>query len=140
MKSSAKLRQNYVASRKWICDCVSLIPTDLVYFVYPSTSCPSVVPCPVIARLNRIFRMPRMLEFFDRTETRTGYPNSFRICKVLHLKEIFKYKDFEKTKHRKHPIVLTYSITEYLYIFIRYRFVLIFKNTIHFVARENSFF
>ncbi|XP_046683906.1 cyclic nucleotide-gated cation channel subunit A-like [Homalodisca vitripennis] len=83
VKNSAKLRQNYVSSKKWIFDFVSLIPTDLVYFVYPSTVCAPIVPCPVIVRVNRLFRLPRMLEFFDRTETRTGYPNSFRICKVV---------------------------------------------------------
>lgn len=82
MKNSSKLRQNYVASKKWMSDFISLVPTDLLYFVYPSTVCPSMVPCPVIVRVNRLFKMPRMLEFFDRTETRTGYPNSFRICKV----------------------------------------------------------
>ncbi|XP_054275101.1 cyclic nucleotide-gated cation channel subunit A-like [Macrosteles quadrilineatus] len=80
---AVKLRQNYVASRKWLFDFASLIPTDLVYFYWPSTVCPPAVPCPVIVRVNRLFRIPRMLEFFDRTETRTGYPNSFRICKVV---------------------------------------------------------
>lgn len=30
-----------------------------------------------------MFRLPRMLEWFDRTETQTGYPNAFRICKVV---------------------------------------------------------
>lgn len=83
VKCSRKLRQNYIASRKWVYDLLSLLPTDLVYFVWPSRVCPSIVPCPVIVRLNRLFRLPRMLEFFDRTETRTGYPNSFRICKVI---------------------------------------------------------
>lgn len=40
------------------------------------------LPCPVIVRLNRLFRIPRMWEWFDRTETATSYPNAFRICKV----------------------------------------------------------
>jgi hypothetical protein len=42
------------------------------------------VPCPVIVRLNRLMRIPRLLEFFDRTETRTSYPNVCRILKVCH--------------------------------------------------------
>lgn len=29
-----------------------------------------------------------MLEWFERTETATGYPNAFRICKVSSLKVI----------------------------------------------------
>ncbi|XP_059489121.1 cyclic nucleotide-gated cation channel subunit A [Neocloeon triangulifer] len=41
------------------------------------------VPCPVIVRLNRLMRIPRLLEFFDRTETRTSYPNVCRILKVV---------------------------------------------------------
>ncbi|XP_026737455.1 cyclic nucleotide-gated cation channel subunit A-like isoform X2 [Trichoplusia ni] len=41
------------------------------------------LPCPVIVRLNRLFRLPRMWEWFDRTETATSYPNAFRICKVV---------------------------------------------------------
>lgn len=60
-----------------------MIPTDLAYVWWPPSTCLKVVPCPVIVRLNRLIRLPRMMEFFDRTETRTGYPNSFRICKVV---------------------------------------------------------
>ncbi|KOB70171.1 Cyclic-nucleotide-gated cation channel [Operophtera brumata] len=41
------------------------------------------LPCPVIVRLNRLFRLPRMWVWFDRTETATSYPNAFRICKVV---------------------------------------------------------
>ncbi|CAB3367812.1 Hypothetical predicted protein [Cloeon dipterum] len=41
------------------------------------------VPCPVIVRINRLMRIPRLLEFFDRTETRTSYPNVCRILKVV---------------------------------------------------------
>lgn len=40
------------------------------------------VPCAVIVRINRLLRLPRMWEWFERTETATGYPNAFRICKV----------------------------------------------------------
>jgi hypothetical protein len=47
------------------------------------------VPCPVIVRLNRLMRIPRLLEFFDRTETRTSYPNVCRILKVYHQFLIF---------------------------------------------------
>ncbi|KAL1130950.1 hypothetical protein AAG570_012191 [Ranatra chinensis] len=74
VRDAQKLRQNYVETRRWWWDLVSL----------PPDSCQArVVPCPVIVRANRLFRLPRMMEFFDRTETRTGYPNSFRICKVV---------------------------------------------------------
>ncbi|XP_066909071.1 cyclic nucleotide-gated cation channel subunit A [Halyomorpha halys] len=83
VRDLGKLRQNYLESRKWIWDSLSLFPTDLAYIWWPPGSCIKIVPCPVIVRVNRLFRLPRMMEFFDRTETRTGYPNSFRICKVV---------------------------------------------------------
>nr|XP_018896311.1 PREDICTED: cyclic nucleotide-gated cation channel subunit A-like [Bemisia tabaci] len=84
VRDSRKLRNNYFRSKRWRTDLLSLVPTDVAYFWWPSGSCSSnVVPCPVIVRSNRLLRLPRMLEFFDRTETRTGYPNVFRICKVV---------------------------------------------------------
>ncbi|CAL4199032.1 unnamed protein product, partial [Meganyctiphanes norvegica] len=47
------------------------------------TDCHIYVPCPVLVRFNRLARIPRMGEFFDKTETRTNFPNAFRICKVV---------------------------------------------------------
>lgn len=64
-------------------DIISLLPTDLFYFIV-GVSCPdSFIPCPVIFRLNRLFKIHRMFEFFDRTETRTPFPNTFRILKLV---------------------------------------------------------
>lgn len=60
-----------------------MLPTDIIYFWWRPDSCSSVrVPCAVIVRINRLLRLPRMWEWFERTETATGYPNAFRICKV----------------------------------------------------------
>ncbi|MEQ2161081.1 Cyclic nucleotide-gated olfactory channel [Goodea atripinnis] len=36
-----------------------------------------------LLRFNRLLRLPRLFEFFERTETRTSYPNTFRICKLV---------------------------------------------------------
>ncbi|XP_022181205.1 cyclic nucleotide-gated cation channel subunit A isoform X2 [Myzus persicae] len=84
VRNSHKLRENYFSTSKWKSDFLSLLPTDLAYLWWPSGSCSAdVLPCPVIVRANRLLRVPRMLEFFDRTETKTGYPNVFRICKVV---------------------------------------------------------
>ena len=41
------------------------------------------MPCPVIFRLNRVARIDRMFEFFNKTESRTNFPNAFRITKVV---------------------------------------------------------
>ncbi|XP_024081280.1 cyclic nucleotide-gated cation channel subunit A isoform X2 [Cimex lectularius] len=83
VRDLGKLRQNYIETRRWVTDLLSLLPTDLFYIWWAPSKCHKMVPCPVIVRVNRLFRLPRMMEFFDRTETRTGYPNSFRICKVV---------------------------------------------------------
>ena len=84
VRDATKLRKNYFSTRKWYTDFLSLIPTDLIYIWWHPWSCSSTrVPCPVIIRFNRMFRLPRLLEWFDRTETQTGYPNAFRICKVV---------------------------------------------------------
>ncbi|XP_039287532.1 cyclic nucleotide-gated cation channel subunit A-like [Nilaparvata lugens] len=78
------LRGNYLASWCWVYDVASILPTDAVYWWWPPDYCNAKrVPCPVLARVNRLMRFPRMLEFFDRTETSTGFPNTFRITKVV---------------------------------------------------------
>lgn len=60
-----------------------MLPTDFLYFWWGPNQCSfDRVPCAVIVRINRLFRLPRMWEWFERTETATGYPNAFRICKV----------------------------------------------------------
>jgi cyclic nucleotide gated channel len=60
-----------------------MLPTDFLYFWWSPNECNSErVPCAVIVRINRLLRLPRMWEWFERTETATGYPNAFRICKV----------------------------------------------------------
>ncbi|XP_033610303.1 cyclic nucleotide-gated cation channel subunit A isoform X2 [Cryptotermes secundus] len=82
-RDARKLRMHYLKSRKWRSDVLSLLPTDLAYIWWSPVSSQIRVPSPVIVRFNRLIRFPRMSEFFDRTETRTGYPNVFRICKVV---------------------------------------------------------
>ncbi|KAE8287881.1 Cyclic nucleotide-gated cation channel [Larimichthys crocea] len=55
VKDHAKLRDNYVRTLQFKLD----------------------------LRFNRLLRFPRMFEFFDRTETRTNYPNIFRIGNLV---------------------------------------------------------
>ena len=81
-RDAQKLRRHYMKSSKWRSDVLSLLPTDLAYLWWSPISSKVRVPSPVVVRFNRLLRFPRMSEFFDRTETRTGYPNVFRICKV----------------------------------------------------------
>ncbi|XP_070711375.1 cyclic nucleotide-gated channel alpha-1 [Pempheris klunzingeri] len=75
VKDEQKLRERYMKSTQFKLDMVSMIPTDLLYavfgFAYPEI------------RLNKLFRFNRMMEFFQRTETRTNYPNALRISNLV---------------------------------------------------------
>lgn len=84
VRDAKELRLHYFSKKSWILEIVSILPTDLAYIWWSPDTCNfDSVPCPVIVRINRLLRLPRMLEWFDRTETATGYPNAFRICKVV---------------------------------------------------------
>ncbi|KAL1516821.1 hypothetical protein ABEB36_000672 [Hypothenemus hampei] len=79
-----KLRSHYLQSKSWKTDILSVLPTDLTYIWWWPFDCTGLqVPCSVIVRLNRLFKLPRLWEWFERTETDTNYPNVFRICKVV---------------------------------------------------------
>ncbi|KAM3869275.1 cyclic nucleotide gated channel subunit alpha 2b [Diretmus argenteus] len=75
VKDHAKLRDSYIHTFQFKLDVVSILPTDLAY-VTTGIHTPQL-------RFNRLLRFPRMFEFFDRTETRTNYPNIFRICNLV---------------------------------------------------------
>ncbi|XP_063634493.1 cyclic nucleotide-gated cation channel subunit A-like [Cydia splendana] len=84
VKEATRLRKHYLKTDSWRYDLISLLPTDIAYYWWKPQSCDyDRLPCPVIVRMNRLFRLPRMWEWFDRTETATSYPNAFRICKVV---------------------------------------------------------
>ncbi|XP_018566645.1 cyclic nucleotide-gated cation channel subunit A isoform X1 [Anoplophora glabripennis] len=79
-----KLRAHYLLSKSWRTDILSVLPTDLAYIWWLPYECSdNKVPCSVIVRLNRLFKLPRLWEWCERTETDTNYPNVFRICKVV---------------------------------------------------------
>ncbi|XP_072900199.1 cyclic nucleotide-gated channel cone photoreceptor subunit alpha isoform X1 [Hemitrygon akajei] len=75
VKDAKKLRDNYMKMPQFKLDTLSLLPTDLAYLTM-GLNYPEV-------RFNRLFRFSRMFEFFDRTETRTNYPNVFRIGNLV---------------------------------------------------------
>lgn len=84
MTDPHKLRAHYLQSKSWRTDILSVLPTDLAYIWWLPYECSETkVPCSVIVRLNRLFKLPRLWEWFERTETDTNYPNVFRICKVV---------------------------------------------------------
>uniref|UniRef100_A0A673TTB9 Cyclic nucleotide-gated channel alpha-1 n=1 Tax=Suricata suricatta TaxID=37032 RepID=A0A673TTB9_SURSU len=75
VKEEVKLLKRYKSDLQFKLDFLSLIPTDLLYFKL-GWNHPEV-------RLNRLLRISRMFEFFQRTETRTNYPNIFRISNLV---------------------------------------------------------
>ncbi|XP_034549935.1 cyclic nucleotide-gated cation channel alpha-4 [Notolabrus celidotus] len=70
-----QLKKHYLHSKPFFRDVVSLLPTDLLYFVFG-------IQTPMV-RINRLLRIPRLNEALDRMETRTSYPNTFRIAKLM---------------------------------------------------------
>ncbi|XP_068592748.1 cyclic nucleotide-gated channel alpha-4 [Cebidichthys violaceus] len=75
IKDVTQLRKRYLHSRSFLRDLVSLLPTDFLYFVFG-------IQTPLV-RINRLVRIPRLNEALDRMETRTSYPNTFRISKLM---------------------------------------------------------
>ncbi|MBN3322974.1 CNGA2 protein, partial [Atractosteus spatula] len=75
VKDLSKLRDSYIHTLQFKLDMLSILPTDLAYLA-------TGIHTPQL-RFNRLLRFPRMFEFFDRTETRTNYPNIFRICNLV---------------------------------------------------------
>ncbi|XP_031707988.1 cyclic nucleotide-gated channel cone photoreceptor subunit alpha-like [Anarrhichthys ocellatus] len=69
------LKEKYMKTRQFRFDIISLIPTDIV-FLKIGINNPEW-------RFNRLFRLARLFEFFDRTETRTNFPNIFRIANLV---------------------------------------------------------
>ncbi|XP_061692367.1 cyclic nucleotide-gated channel cone photoreceptor subunit alpha-like [Syngnathoides biaculeatus] len=69
------LKEKYMKTRQFQLDVISVIPTDIV-FIKIGINNPEW-------RFNRLFRSARLFEFFDRTETRTNFPNIFRIANLV---------------------------------------------------------
>ncbi|XP_068961130.1 cyclic nucleotide-gated channel alpha-1 [Petaurus breviceps papuanus] len=75
VREEAKLINKYKSHLQFKLDVLSVVPTDLL-LLQLGWSYPEV-------RLNRLLRISRMFEFFQRTETRTNYPNIFRISNLV---------------------------------------------------------
>uniref|UniRef100_A0A8C9R750 Cyclic nucleotide gated channel subunit alpha 3 n=1 Tax=Scleropages formosus TaxID=113540 RepID=A0A8C9R750_SCLFO len=75
VKDPKKLRDNYKKTQQFKYDMISMIPTDILMLKFGYNN-PEL-------RFNRLFKISRLFEFFDRTETRTNYPNIFRIGNLV---------------------------------------------------------
>ena len=77
MSELKPLAKRYIKTIYFKLDVVSLIPLDVLYAI------PGVGLGHTIVRINRLLRIHRMLQFFDRTESRTNYPNLFRVFMLI---------------------------------------------------------
>ncbi|XP_022065893.2 cyclic nucleotide gated channel subunit alpha 1a isoform X1 [Acanthochromis polyacanthus] len=75
VKDEKLLRDRYISSFQFRLDVVSMLPTDFLYF-FLGIDYPEI-------RINKLLRIGRMMEFFTRTETKTNYPNIFRIGNLI---------------------------------------------------------
>ncbi|KAM4547808.1 cyclic nucleotide-gated channel alpha-3 isoform 4-T4 [Odontesthes bonariensis] len=75
VKDSKKLRDKYRTTSQFKYDMISMIPTDLLFLQYGYNN-PEF-------RFNRLCKISRLFEFFERTETRTSFPNMFRISNLV---------------------------------------------------------
>uniref|UniRef100_A0A672Q2X2 Cyclic nucleotide gated channel subunit alpha 3 n=1 Tax=Sinocyclocheilus grahami TaxID=75366 RepID=A0A672Q2X2_SINGR len=75
VKHAKKLMDHYRKIPQYKYDMFSMIPTDLLMLKVGFNN-PEL-------RFNCLFKMARLFEFFDRTETRTNYPNIFRISNLV---------------------------------------------------------
>ncbi|KAM9818510.1 cyclic nucleotide gated channel subunit alpha 1a [Syngnathus typhle] len=75
IKDEKLLRDRYVDSFQFRLDVISMLPTDVLYF-YLGLDYPEI-------RVNKLLRIGRMMEFFTKTETKTNYPNIFRISNLI---------------------------------------------------------
>lgn len=75
VKDPKVLKEKYMKTRQFKLDILSILPTDII-FLKIGINNPEW-------RFNRLFRLTRLFEFFDRTETRTNFPNIFRIGNLV---------------------------------------------------------
>ena len=70
-----QLAKRYVKSRGFFLDCVSILPTDLLYLV--------LGPRPFL-RFGRLLKAHRFFLFCDRVEIYSGWPKLFNLLKLIH--------------------------------------------------------
>lgn len=74
---SKKLAKNYIRSQKFLLDIFSILPLELLELHLGYT-----VP---MLRFPRFFKIYRMIEWYQLTESRTLYPNVVRVTNLTHI-------------------------------------------------------
>ncbi|CAH1777821.1 unnamed protein product [Owenia fusiformis] len=76
VRDATKMRKHYIKTLTFKLDLICILPTDLIYIYTGVDAAP-------YCRFNRLCKFSRLMEFFDRTETRTSFPNLFRIMNLI---------------------------------------------------------
>ncbi|XP_035681348.1 cyclic nucleotide-gated cation channel alpha-3-like isoform X1 [Branchiostoma floridae] len=76
VKDVKKLCKHYISTFNFKLDCLSILPLDILYIALGTVNQPEL-------RFPRLLRVRRALECFERTETRTNFPNLFRIINLV---------------------------------------------------------
>ena len=71
-----KLAMHYIRSSRFICDIVSLTPLELLQAKFGS------IP---ILRFPRFLKIYRTFQFYYLQESRTVYPNTYRVLNLFHI-------------------------------------------------------
>ncbi|NXE70335.1 CNGA4 protein, partial [Calcarius ornatus] len=79
VRDARRTRRRYLGSWTFPWDVAAVLPTELLCLLPGLPGLPGVPA----ARANRCLRAPRLFEAFDRCETRTGWPNAFRMAKLM---------------------------------------------------------
>ena len=69
-----KMRRHYLHTSAFYLDAASIVPLDIAYIFIKHE--------PAI-RMNRLIKYHRFWRFLDRTESRTSYPNLFRLASLM---------------------------------------------------------
>ena len=73
-KDIQKMRRHYLRTSAFYMDAASVVPLDIAYIFIEHE--------PAI-RMNRLIKYHRFWHFLDRTESRTSYPNLFRLASLM---------------------------------------------------------
>lgn len=76
VKDVKRIRSSYLQSVQFKIDLLSILPLDY------AVSLVTLKPWPVF-RLNRLLRRERIMKFMELTETRSSFPNAFRVGSVV---------------------------------------------------------
>ena len=71
-----KLAMNYIRSSRFILDIICLTPLDLLQIKFGS------IP---ILRFPRFFKVYRTIQLYHLQESRTVYPNTYRVLNLIHI-------------------------------------------------------